>query len=123
MKKKVTAIIDDASRCPFFRFSQLGFMEKVLKNNKVAHRPMCLSPAVSKPGYLRPCSCIFDKTTSKFTITEGCPLESIIDDATLKALLNQLREQEEAKKELLEENPEMLNDEQRFQAIDMEVQK
>ena len=90
MKKKVVAIIDDASHCPYFRYTQLGFMEKLLSNAKVAHRPMCLSPAVSKPGYIRPCSCIFDKTTKKYTITEGCPMESIMDEATINAVLNQL---------------------------------
>lgn len=115
MKKKVLAIIDNAEHCPYFRYSTLGTMEKMLKKAKIAHRPMCYSPAVSKPGYLRPCSCIYDKTTNKYIIKEECPLESVIDEATVAAVLAQLHMTEAA-----EEMPAReMTDEEKLQAIDM----
>lgn len=120
MKKKVVAIIDNAEHCPYFRYTQLGTMEKLLKSAKVAHRPMCYSPAVSKPGYLRPCSCVFDKATNKYIIKEGCPLESIIDEATVNAVLAQLKMQAASEDDVTEEQQ---NEEQTLQAIDMQEGK
>lgn len=118
MKKKVLAIIDNAEHCPYFRYAKLGILEKILKSAKVAHRPMCLSPAVSKPGYLRPCSCTFDKVTGKYAINDGCPLESIIDEATINAVLAQLQiEKDDVNLDLSQNNDADL------QAINVEVEK
>lgn len=96
MKKKVSAIIDNAERCPHFGYTKFGIMEQILKSKKIAHRPMCYSPAVSKPNYIRPCNCKFDKATNKFVITEGCPLESVIDEDTIKEVLAVLKAREAA---------------------------
>ena len=118
MKKKVSAIIDNAEHCPYFRYTKLGTMEKILKSAKIAHRPMCHSPAVSKPNYIRPCNCAFDKATNKYVIKEGCPLDSVIDEETIKAVLAQLKAKESA-----ESNDENENQPKHLEAIDLDVGK
>lgn len=89
MKKKVEAIIDNAGRCPYFGYKASGLFEIVLALFKIPHKPKCYHPATSKPGYLRNCNCQYDKETDRYIIKDGCPLETVIDEETVKAVLKQ----------------------------------
>lgn len=89
MRKIVTAIIDNAARCPYFGYKASGLFEILLAVFKVPHKPKCYNPTVSKAGYLRHCNCRYDKESDKYLILEGCPLDTEIDEATKRAVLKQ----------------------------------
>lgn len=93
MKKKVVAVIDNAERCPYFGYKSAGILEFFLRIFHVPHNPNCYHPATSKPGFVRKCNCVHDKATDKYIIKDGCPLESVIDEETKRAVLAQLQKE------------------------------
>lgn len=89
MRKIVKAIIDNAARCPYYGYSNNGLFELFIRLCKVPHRANCYNPAETLPNHVRKCSCKYDKETGKYLILEGCPLETEIDEVTIRAVLKQ----------------------------------